>query len=255
MCFDHDSRPPIPPIAGGALDAREIELEAGDGNRFAAFLARAAEPSGSGIVILPDVRGLHAYYRELAMRFAEHGIDAIALDYFGRTAGIGDRGPGFEYQPHVAATTFEGIRADTIATAAHLRAETGVASLFTVGFCMGGRMSFLSAGYGLGLAGVIGFYGWPTGASRGTPAPADVAGTLASPVLGIFGGADQGIGTEPVEIFERALGAAGVEHRIRVFDGAPHSFFDRKADEFADASAAAWDEVLAFIADHARAAA
>jgi len=255
MCFDHDSRPPILPIAGGALDARTIELESADGNRFAAYLARAAEPSGAGIVILPDVRGLHTYYHELAMRFAEHRIDAIALDYFGRTAGIGDRGPGFEYQPHVAATTYEGIRADTIAAAAHLRAETGVTSLFTVGFCMGGRMSFLSAGYGLGLAGVIGFYGWPTGASRGTPAPADVADTLASPVLGIFGAADQGIGPESIGAFEDALSTAGVEHRITVYDGAPHSFFDRKADEFAEASAAAWDEVLAFISDHALASA
>ncbi len=255
MCFDHDSRPPITPIAGGALDSREVELEAADGNRFAAFLARAAEPTGAGIVILPDVRGLHTYYHELALRFAENGVDAIAIDYFGRSAGIGDRGQGFDYQPHVAATTYEGLRADTTAAAAYLRAETGVASLFTVGFCMGGRMSFLSAGYGLGLSGVIGFYGWPTGASRGTPAPADVADTLQGPILGIFGGADQGIGTEPVAAFEQALRAAGVENRIITYPGAPHSFFDRKADEFAEASAAAWDEVLGFIANHRRAAA
>ncbi len=97
MCFDHDSRPPIEPIEGGALDAGGIELVSADGTRFAAYLARAAEPSGAGIVILPDVRGLHAYYRELALRFAERGVDAIAVDYFARTAGIGDRGPGFDW--------------------------------------------------------------------------------------------------------------------------------------------------------------
>ena len=96
MCFDPDSRPPIPPIAGGALDAREIELVSADGTRFAAYQAHAAEPTGAGIVILPDVRGLHAYYRELALRFAEHGVDAIAIDYFGRTAGIGERGTDFD---------------------------------------------------------------------------------------------------------------------------------------------------------------
>ena len=101
MCFDHDSRPPIPPIAGGALDAREIALDAADGNHFAAYLARAAESSGAGIVIYPDVRGLHAYYQDLALRFAENGVDAIAIDYFGRTAGIGDRGPGFPFGEHV----------------------------------------------------------------------------------------------------------------------------------------------------------
>jgi carboxymethylenebutenolidase len=214
MCFDHDSRPPIPPIAGGALDAREVELEAADGNRFAAYAARAAEPIGAGIVILPDVRGLHAYYRELALRFAENGVDAIAIDYFGRTAGIGDRGPGFDWAAHVPKTTYEGIRADTTAAAAHLRDVTGATNLFSVGFCMGGRNAFLSAGFGLGLAGDIGFYGWPVGPSRnGTPAPADVAATLASPVLAIFGGADEGIGPAAIADFEAALAAAGVEHQ------------------------------------------
>jgi carboxymethylenebutenolidase len=252
MCFDHDSRPPIKPIAGGALDARDVTLDSADGTRFGAYLARAAEPTGAGIVILPDVRGLHGYYRELTLRFAEHGVDAIAMDYFGRTAGIGDRGPDFEYAGHVAAATYDGLRADTLAAAAHLRGETGVRSVFSIGFCMGGRLAFMSAAYGLDLAGVIGFYGWPTGPSRnGTPAPADVAGSLASPVLGIFGGADQGIGPDAVAAFETALQDAGVEHRIITYPGAPHSFFDRKAEEFATTSSQAWDEVLGFIRAHA----
>ena len=106
MCFDHDSRPPIAPIAGGSLDAREFVLEGTDGNRFSAYLARAAEPTGAGMVVLPDVRGLHAYYRDLALRFAERGVDAIGIDYFGRTAGIGDRGPGFDWAQHVPQTTY-----------------------------------------------------------------------------------------------------------------------------------------------------
>ena len=248
MCFDHDSRPPVTPIEGGALDSQEIALEAADGNRFAAFVARALEPTGAGIVILPDVRGLHAYYRELAMRFAEHGTDAIAIDYFGRTAGIGDRGPDFAWQEHVALTTFDGLRADVTAAAAHLRATAGVERLFATGFCMGGRLTFLTAGFGLDLAGVIGFYGWPTGGSRnGTPAPADVAGTFTCPVLAIFGGADEGIGPDAVTTFESALAAAGVTHRVTTYENAPHSFFDRKATDYADASARAWDEVLEFV--------
>jgi carboxymethylenebutenolidase len=252
MCFDHDSRPPIEPISGGALDAHEVELLASDGNRFAGWIAHAAEPTGAGIVILPDVRGLHAYYRELATRFAEHGIDAIALDYFGRSAGIGDRGPGFDYAPHVPQTTYEGLRGDATAAAAHLRAETGVTSVFTIGFCMGGRLALLSAGFGLRLAGVIAFYGWPTGPSRnGTPAPVEVASTLEAPVLAIFGGADEGIPAEAVAALETALAGAGVEHRITTYAGAPHSFFDRKAEAFADASAYAWDETLGFIQAHA----
>jgi carboxymethylenebutenolidase len=248
MCFDHDSRPPIEPIEGGSLDAGAIELVSADGTPFEAYLARAAEPSGAGIVILPDVRGLHAYYRELALRFAEHGVDAIAIDYFARTAGIGDRGPGFDWAPHVPQTTYETLRADIVAAHAHLRSATSAATIHTIGFCMGGRLALLSAGFGLELAGVIGFYGWPVGPSRnGTPAPADVAATFASPVLAIFGGADEGIPASAVEAFETALVEAGVAHRVVTYPDAPHSFFDRKAEAFAAASAQAWSEVTAFI--------
>ena len=78
MCFDLDARPPIPPIAGAALDAKDIKLKSSDGTEFMAFAARAAEPTGAGMIILPDVRGLHHYYEELAVRFAETGIDAVA---------------------------------------------------------------------------------------------------------------------------------------------------------------------------------
>src|SRR5689334_3216412 len=105
MCFDLDSRPPIVPIAGGALDSSELVLEAKDGNRFRAFRARAAEMTGAGIVIIPDVRGLHPYYEELALRFAENGVDALAIDFFGRTAGAEPRGEGFDHMPHVPQTT------------------------------------------------------------------------------------------------------------------------------------------------------
>lgn len=258
MCFDVHARPPISPIAGGALDAGAVTLTSEDGTEFAAFRAVAAEPSGAGVLILPDVRGLHAYYEELALRFAEHGIDALAIDYFARTAGPGPRGPDFDYPSHVSLETWSALAADIRAAVAALRATGWTADgrapsrIFTTGFCRGGRLSFLSATLGLGLAGVIGFYGWPVGPGRnGTPAPADVASAIASPVLSIWGGADEGIGASVVKEFSAALRAAGVEHRSITYPGAPHSFFDRTAVEHADASAAAWAEVLAFIHAHA----
>lgn len=257
MCFDLDSRPPIAPIAGGALDAERIVLAAEDGARFSAFHARAAAPGGAAILILPDVRGLHAYYEELALRFAEHGVHALAIDYFGRTAGLLPRPDEFDHQPHVGQTTWPTLSADIRAGAAYLHsAERGAPrALFTTGFCMGGRLTFLSATLGLALGGVIGFYGWPVGPSRnGTPAPIEMADRIASPVLAIYGGADPGIGPEVAPAFDAALTAAGVEHRTLVYDGAPHSFFDRKAADFADASAAAWDETLAFVRAHTPAA-
>jgi len=254
MCFDDEARPPIAPIAGGALDAGETILTAADGNRLRAYRARAAEPTGAGIVILPDVRGLHPYYEELALRFAETGIDAVAIDYFGRTAGIAPRGADFEYMPHVSQTTFAGLSADIRAGAAFARSSDGgaVGHLFVVGFCFGGRNAFVATTLDLGLAGAIGFYGIPVGSGRNdVPAPIDVVDRMASPILGLFGGADQAISEDARATFEAGLSRAGVDHRLVTYPGAPHSFFDKRADEYAEASAAAWQETLAFIRAHA----
>jgi carboxymethylenebutenolidase len=248
MCFDHDSRPPIVPDPTGMREASDLVLEAADGTKFAAYEARAAKPTGAAIVILPDVRGLHTYYRELTERFAEHGVDAIAIDYFARTAGLTDRGPEFDYRPHVGQTTWAGLSADIEAAAARIRADASPERLYTTGFCMGGRLTFMTAAMGLDLAGVIGFYGWPVGKGiSDIPAPADHAAEMTCPVLGIFGGADEGIPQAAVDEFEHALEAAGVEHCITSYEGAPHSFFDRKAADFGEASDRAWAETLGFM--------
>jgi carboxymethylenebutenolidase len=254
MCFDLDSRPPIAPIAGGALDSTDLALVSADGTPFRAFRARATTPSGAGIVILPDVRGLHPFYEELALRFAENGVDALAIDFFGRTAGDhGDRGDGFDFKTHVDQVTWPGVSDDIREAARHLRMddERRVDQLFTVGFCFGGRLAYLTATLGLDLAGSIGFYGIPVGPGRaGTPAPADVADRMTNPILGIWGGADGATSADDVEAFDGALTKAGVEHRFVTYDGAPHSFFDRKAGEFADASEQAWNETLTFVRGH-----
>lgn len=254
MCFDLDSRPPIPEIAGGALDTSELVLEGGDGNRFRAFRARATNPTGAGIVILPDVRGLHPFYEELALRFAENGVDALAFDFFGRTTSPETaRGDGFDHMAHVEQVTWPGVASDVAAAARHLRMEDEgrVDALFTIGFCFGGRLAYLSATLGLDLAGSIGFYGIPLGAGRGgTPAPADLAGEMRNPILGVWGGADGATSAEAVAQFDAALASAGVEHRFVTYANAPHSFFDRKAEEFADASRQSWEETLTFLRGH-----
>jgi carboxymethylenebutenolidase len=251
VCYDGDARPPLPPpIGGAALDAAEQLLTSADGTRVAAYAARAAAPSGAGIVILPDVRGLHPFFEELALRFAEAGVDAIAIDYFSRTAGTGRRGTDFDYASHVQLTRHETLNADIAAAAAHLRSADGgaVERLYTVGFCFGGRLSYLQAASGLDAAGVIGFYGPPVGANRaGLPAPAEEAARFTCPVLAIWGGADQGIGPEAVEAFDQAMDRAGVIHTTVTYPGAPHSFFDRKSDEHAEASADAWRQMLKFM--------
>jgi carboxymethylenebutenolidase len=252
MCYDHDSRPPIDPIAGGALDAGPVTLTSEDGARFRAFEAEPAQPTGAGILILPDVRGLHPFFEELALRYAEHGVAALAIDYFGRTAGAEPRGDDFEHGPHVAEARWETLAADIRAGIARLRQQSPAPrSVFTTGFCMGGRLASVSAMLGLGMAGAIPFYGWPVGASRnGTPAPADVADRIECEVLAIYGGADEGIPESARTAFDKALDAAGVRHETVVYPQAPHGFFDRKAVQFAAEADDAWSRTLAFIGRH-----
>ena len=254
MCITHDSRPPIEPISGAAIDASRITLTGEDGAEFAAYLARpeGGTGTGAGIVILPDVRGLHPFFEELALRFAERGIDALAIDYFGRTAGTGERGDEFEHWPHVEKARWETLSGDIRRAVAHLRGlEPAPRSVFTTGFCMGGRLSSMSATLGLGLAGAIPFYGWPTGPNRnGTPAPAEHADKIECDVLAFWGGADEGIPEEARNEFDRALDAAGVRHETVTYPGAPHGFFDKAAAEFQHESSDAWDRILAFIRRH-----
>jgi carboxymethylenebutenolidase len=249
MCFELDSEPPVPHIAGAAVSHDDLVLESADGTRFAAFAATPEEATETGVVILPDVRGLYRFYEELALRFAERGIAAIAIDYFGRSAGVAKRSDDFEYMPHVDQTTSEGVQADTRAAVDYLRSN-GCTSVFTVGFCFGGRNSWLAAASDHGLAGAIGFYGRPGEGRDGSPGPVDRAREIEAPVLALQAGADQSITADDNAAFERALTEAGVEHELVTYDGAPHSFFDRRQEDFADASDDAWERVLEFIEQH-----
>lgn len=252
MCFETTARPPLPPIAGGAgiAGSERLFLEASDGNRFNAFSARAANPDAPGMMILPDVRGLHPFYEDLATRFAEAGVHATAMDYFGRTAGLDARGEDFDFMSHVQQITVDGIGADTAATIAHIRSPAGGGAklVYCVGFCLGGRISFNQAWRDHGLAGVIGFYGGPQG--RGPDddtAPVRLASGYRCQVLGLFGGADENIPQEAIDGFGRALDDAGVQNEMVVYDGAPHSFFDRKFEEHREACDDAWRRMLRFV--------
>src|SRR5438132_5067649 len=100
MCYSTDARPPDHGLHGEIAASDDLVLTAADGNRFAARAARPAKPSGAGLVILPDVRGLHSFYKDMACRFAEAGVDPVAIDYFGRTAGMGERTDEFDHTVH-----------------------------------------------------------------------------------------------------------------------------------------------------------
>jgi carboxymethylenebutenolidase len=251
MCFELDSLPPIPEIAGAAISHDDLVLTSADGTRFAAFAARPDEPSAVGVVILPDVRGLYRFYEELALRLAERGVAAVAFDYFGRTAGVAKRADDFPYMEHVAQTSTASVQADVGAAAAWLRSAEGGSheTIFTVGFCFGGRQSWLASAAGHGLAGAAGFYG-STGTRNGEPGPVQLAPQMTAPVLALQAGDDANITADDNAAFESALTAAGVDHELVTYEGAPHSFFDRRQAEHQAASDDAWNRVMRFIEAH-----
>lgn len=245
MCFDTDALPPDPARSGFGGGTERTVLAADDGNRFAATLARTTADDPAGVVLLPDVRGLHPYYERLAEHLADAGLHTVALDPYGRTAGAAHRAEGFAYQPHRRAVTDEGLRADVRAAADAARG-LGATRVLTIGFCFGGRASLMQASRP-SVDGVVAFYGPPTGeGTAGSPLQEARAGLVRVPVLGLYGGADEGIPVAEVEAYGAALDAAGVSNRLVVYPDAPHSFFDRRMSDHAEACRDAWARVLAF---------
>ena len=250
MCFDLDSSPPVPHLHGGSVQHEDLVLTAEDSNEFAAFAASSG--SNVGIIVLPDVRGLFRFYEELALRFAEHGFDAIAIDYFGRTAGTSKRDADWDFWPEVEAMTLSGLEYDVAAAIARLRIDNPDKPVFVIGFCLGGSNAWHMAAAGLDISGVVGFYGHPNRAdfpSGAAPIMTRI-NEFSCPILALQGGDDPGIPVEVDDEFRDALREAGRSDKVIVYDGAPHSFFDRKQAEFTEASQDAWQRILGFIADN-----
>ena len=242
MCYDDAARPPFPPVSGGSVASDEdITLRSSDGTEFMAYAVRASQPTGAGMVILPDVRGLHDFSKELAQRIAEVGIDTVAIDYFGRSAGMGSRDESFVYRPHVEQTTPAGVDTDTAAAIDYLRSEQGrnEERVFTVGFCFGGSNSWRQSASQPGLAGAIGFYGVPSRIQDSVP-------LMKAPLLILAAGEDFTPVSE-VEAFAQQLTDSGISNRMVVYEGAPHSFFDRTFAEHQTACDDAWRQILSFV--------
>jgi carboxymethylenebutenolidase len=242
MCHDHDSRPPAPPRSGDVAERGTLTLTAADGNRFSAAYAAPAIPARAGVVILPDIRGLHPYYVALAERFAEAGVAAVAIDYFGRTAGVaatGTREEDFDWQTHIPQTTPAGVDADTTAGIEYLRSRTEpTLPVITVGFCFGGSHAWRQSAGDLDLAGSAGFYGRPSMVG-------EAAAAAHKPVVMIIAGADAATPLEEQRQLAATMRAAGADVDEVVYEGAPHSFFDRAFGEWAEACQDAWRHVLA----------
>jgi carboxymethylenebutenolidase len=247
MCHTDESRAPAPPRQGQVGEHGELELTSSDGNRFRAYAARPEGTSRAGVVILPDVRGLHPYYEDLTERFAEAGYHAIAIDYFGRSAGLGSRDDSFDWKAHFEKVTSEGVAKDVHAAVTRLRADSQNSKLpvFTVGFCFGGANSWRQSGEGHGLAGCIGFYGGRPMERAGAAIP-----KMSAPLLMLLAGADKGTPPAEFEEFAGLVRARGLEVESHTYPGAPHSFFDRSFAEHREACEDSWKRILEFTDRH-----
>jgi carboxymethylenebutenolidase len=242
MCHDDSSRPPAPPRHEATDETSFVTLVSADGNAFSAAITRPTRSATAGVVILPDIRGLHPYYVALTERFAEAGIAAVAIDYFGRTAGVPDggiRGEDFDWQTHIPQTSPEGIDADISAAMGYLRdVVTADLPVIVVGFCFGGSHAWRQSGGSLDLAGCVGFYGRPAMVG-------EAAQHAAEPVVMLIAGADAATPVADQHVLAETMRAAGADVDEAVYDGAPHSFFDRAFAEWADACNDAWRRILA----------
>ena len=249
MCFDLSAAPPIFAQPRSQASGCSLSLLSADGTGISAFLARPKKPSGTGVLVLPDNRGLYAFYEQLAIRLAEQGHFALAIDYYGRTAGTAPRDESFPMMQHMMQLKRENLDHDIQTGLKFLRSEAGggCQRMFALGFCFGGRQAFFAAAPRFGCDGVIGFYGAPSVYPNGSPGPTQRANELSAPVLGIFGGADHGIPLEDVEAFDRALTAAVVQHEFVTYPGVPHSFFDIKYSEHQSECADSWKRACQFI--------
>ena len=215
MCFDRDSMPPIPAIAGAAIIAEDLVLKARRRQaEFAAFAADRRSPTAQASSIMPDVRGLFTFYEELALRFAEGGHAAVTIDYFGRTAGVSERNDDFRSCPRWMKTHPDHRPVDVAPAVEYLGSPAGGKPLDLHGRVLLRRSaSWRAAAAGHGLAGAIGFYGRPGPGADGSPGPRQRARALNAPILGLMGGADAAI---PLEEVERVrTGADGGRHRAR----------------------------------------
>src|SRR5713101_3256312 len=224
--------------APAAVKEEERTLRTRDGAALREFVALPATGFRRGaVLIIHDIWGYTDFYKDLARRITEHGHAAALVDFFGRQGDL----PESMRAPERTGTKPEAMsravqRAQQLSderfladlqTAVDALHARGAAAVACWGFCMGGRLTYVSAVRVGGLAGVVAYYGHLQ-AEPGRLSPLQLAGETRIPVLGIFGGADPGIPADQIAAFQTAL---KTDKEIVTYPGAPHGFLRYGATE------------------------
>jgi len=237
----------------GLMDRAEIvtekvELAVADGTRMAAYAARPKDGGRrAGLMVFQEAFGVNHHIRSVTERFAAEGYVAIAPELFHRTAPAGFEASYTDFQavmPHLQAVTPERAEQDIRATYDWLKSNAQVKGdeISSVGFCMGGRASFI-ANSAVRLRAAVSFYGGGI-----APGLLDRAAKLQAPMLLIWGGLDKHIPAEQRRAVTEALSAQQKVYVNVDFSRADHGFFcDERASYEPHSARQAWALTLEFL--------
>jgi carboxymethylenebutenolidase len=233
------------------LVAGEIKIPVADGE----IPGYRAMPSSGGpfpvVLVVQEIFGVHEHIRDVCRRFAREGYLAVAPELYARQGDVSKFTDYREIFAQVVSKVPDAqVMADLDAAVAWAGGSSGaVDRLAVTGFCWGGRITWLYAAHNPRLKAAVAWYGRLAGqATELQPKyPLDLAGELKAPVLGLYGGQDQGIPLEDVEKMRAALAAAKQPSEIVVFPDAPHGFHaDYRPSYRATEAKDAWDRCLAW---------
>lgn len=237
------------------LVAGMVEFPAADRN-IPGYLARPdAKGRHAVVLVYSEVFGVHEWIKDICRRLAHAGYVALAPDFFVRHGDPAKLTDFAEIGKIVAQASDQQVTADTTAALKYLKAQpfADAARMGVTGFCWGGAKVWLAVARFADFKAGVAWYGSLKGSPR-FPAPPviDLVGQLHAPVLGLYGGKDQGIPLADVEAMRAALKAAGqTQSEIVVFPEAQHGFLADYRPSYDPAAAAeGWKRMLAFFAKH-----
>ncbi|HYA19919.1 MAG TPA: dienelactone hydrolase family protein [Burkholderiales bacterium] len=211
------------------LIAGEVKIPVADGEMPAYRAMRAAGYGFPVVLVVQEIFGVHEHIKDICRRLAKIGYLSIAPELYARQGDVSKLSDIQQIISQVVSKVPDAqVMSDLDASVAWAEksGNGNTAKLGITGFCWGGRIVWLYAAHSNKLKAGVAWYGPLAGeASALKPAnPIDVAGSLKAPVLGLYGGADQGISLETVERMRKALKEAGSKSEIIIYPDAPHGF-------------------------------
>ncbi len=255
----------VRPVSAETITTDAIGLEAGEVKILVAdgqIPAYRAMPMGAGpfpvVLVVQEIFGVHEHIKDVCRRFAKLGYLAIAPELYARQGDVSKIADMQElYAKVVSKVPDEQVMGDLDAAVAYAKGtgKGDVARLGVTGFCWGGRIAWLYSAHNPAIKAGVAWYGRLVAPPQANPLqpkyPIDLVNDLKAPVLGLYGGADQGIPVASVDKMKAALQAAGKPAEIVVYPDTPHAFFADYRKSYTPGPAAdGWKKLLAFFKQH-----